>query len=118
MKPMLAQAQAAGQATGFPAELQAFDPLPPPLGMEAPPPIRPQKELPAQELINALQAMGERSKTTLRHWHRLIPGRFPCHIRCSAHHLASASGGRFIPFTTPCNTSRQKPPVAGNAANA
>jgi hypothetical protein len=33
--------------------------------MEAPPPIRPQKELPAQELINALQAMGERSKTTL-----------------------------------------------------
>ena len=65
MKPMLAQAQAAGQATGFPAELQAFDPLPPPLGMEATPPIRPQKELPAQELIDALQAMGERSKTTL-----------------------------------------------------
>jgi DinB superfamily len=65
MKAMLGQAQAAGDTGGFPADLQAFDPLPPPLGMEAPPPIRPQKELPAVELIEALRKMEERSRATL-----------------------------------------------------
>lgn len=61
---MMGRAQAAGDANGFPAELEAFDPLPEPLGMEAPPPIRPQKELPAQELIDALESMGERSRAS------------------------------------------------------
>jgi DinB superfamily len=54
---MVGQAQAAGEAKGFPPELESFDPLPEPLGMEAPPPIRPQKELAAQELIEALETM-------------------------------------------------------------
>ena len=65
MKAMLDQARAAGEPAGFPAGLEAFDPLPPPLGMETPPPIRPQKELPAVELIEALRAMEERSRATL-----------------------------------------------------
>ena len=65
MEARLGQAQAAGEATGFPEDLERFDQLPPPLGMEAPPPIRPQKELPAQELIEALRAMGERSSATM-----------------------------------------------------
>ncbi|HEY8766713.1 MAG TPA: DinB family protein [Dehalococcoidia bacterium] len=65
MAARLTEAAGAGEATGFPAGLEAFDQLPPPLGMEAPPPIRPQKELPALELIEALRAMGARSRATL-----------------------------------------------------
>jgi DinB superfamily len=65
MTTTLGQAQDAGDATGFPETLEAFDPLPPPLGLEAPPPIRPQKELPALELVEALRAMGDRSRATL-----------------------------------------------------
>jgi hypothetical protein len=73
---MAAQAQAAGEATGFPAELDAFDPLPPARGMEAPPPIRPQKELPAAELITALTAMGERTRVSLEALASLDPRRY------------------------------------------
>lgn len=62
---MVGQARASGDAKGFPVDLDAFDPLPEPLGMEAPPPIRPQKELPAKELIEALRAMGERSRASI-----------------------------------------------------
>jgi hypothetical protein len=62
---MVGQAQAAGDAKGFPPGLEAFDPLPDPLGMEAPPPIRPQEELPAKELVEALESMGERTLASL-----------------------------------------------------
>ena len=62
---MVSQAHASGAATGFPDELKAFEPLPEPLGMEAPPPIRPQKELPATELIEALESMGDRTRASL-----------------------------------------------------
>jgi hypothetical protein len=61
---MVGQAQALGEATGFPTELQAVASLPEPLGMEAPPPIRPQKELAATELVEALQAMSARTKAS------------------------------------------------------
>ena len=59
------RARATGETTGFPPDLVAFDPLPPPLGMEAPPPIRPKQALPAPELIAALRVMGERTQSSL-----------------------------------------------------
>jgi len=49
-------------ATGFPSDLAEFDPLPEARSMEAPPPIRPRQELPAAELITALEAMGVRTQ--------------------------------------------------------
>ncbi len=73
---MAAQAQASGDATGFPPDLKAFDPLPEPRSMEAPPPIRPQKELPAQELIDALQAMRERTRSSFEALASLDPRRY------------------------------------------
>jgi DinB superfamily len=76
MKARLEQAAAAGEATGFPETLERFDPLPPPLGMEAPPPIRPQKELPAQELIEALRAMSERTRESLELLAAVDPRRY------------------------------------------
>jgi hypothetical protein len=76
MTAMLTQAQAAGDTTGFPANLRAFDPLPPPLGMEAPPPIRPQKELPALELVEGLRKMEERSRATFEALASVDPRQF------------------------------------------
>jgi len=63
-KMMVERAEASGDAAGFPADLTVFDPLPPPRGMEAPPPIRPRQQLPPAELIAALEAMGERSRSS------------------------------------------------------
>jgi len=60
------RATAAGEATGFPPDLEAFDPIPPPLSLEAPPPIRPKQELPPEELIAALRAMRERTKASIQ----------------------------------------------------
>jgi hypothetical protein len=51
----------AGEATGFPAELRAFTPPPEPRSLEAPPPIRPRRELGATELMAALTAMSKRT---------------------------------------------------------
>lgn len=54
---LVGQAEAAGNAMGFPAEITTLNPVPEPISLEAPPPIRPQKELPAGELIDALKSM-------------------------------------------------------------
>jgi len=64
-KMMVDRATGAGEATGFPLDLEAFDPLPPPLSLDAPPPIRPRRELPPEELIAALRAMSQRSKASI-----------------------------------------------------
>lgn len=61
---MVRQAEAAGDATGFPSDLDAFDPLPAPLGLEAPPPIQPKQELPVKDLIEALETMRERTRSS------------------------------------------------------
>jgi hypothetical protein len=58
------KARTDGEAGGFPAELDAFEPLPPPISLEAPPPIRPRQELPAEELIASLGAMSVRTKAS------------------------------------------------------
>jgi hypothetical protein len=75
-KMMSDRAGANDEATGFPADLTAFDPLPQPRGMEAPPPIRPQRELPARELVTALTAMGERTRASLEVLASLDPRRY------------------------------------------
>lgn len=59
------KAHAEGEAAGFPADLDAFEPLPPPISLEAPPPIRPRQELPAEELITSLNDMKARSQASL-----------------------------------------------------
>jgi len=64
-KMVVERATAAGEATGFPPDLEAFEPLPPPLSLDAPPPIRPRQEPPPEELIAALKAMSERSKASI-----------------------------------------------------
>lgn len=64
-KMMVEKAIASGEATGFPADLTAFEALPPPLSLEAPPPIRPRQELPPEELIAALTAMSKRSMASM-----------------------------------------------------
>jgi hypothetical protein len=58
---LVGKSTAAGEATGFPADLTSLTPVPDPISMEAPPPIRPRQELPSEELIAALKAMGERT---------------------------------------------------------
>lgn len=75
-KMMADRASANGEATGFPDGLEAFDPLPPPRGMEAPPPIWPRQELPAEELICALEAMAERTEASLAALASLDPRRY------------------------------------------
>jgi hypothetical protein len=62
---MVDKAKADGEATGFPTDLQTFEPLPPPISLDAPPPIRPRQELPPEELIAALRAMSERSTASI-----------------------------------------------------
>ena len=61
---LVGKATAAGEATGFPADLTSLTPVPDPISMEAPPPIRPRQELPSEELITALKVMGERTAQT------------------------------------------------------
>ena len=73
---MVSRAQAAGEAKGFPPELEEFDPLPEPLGMEAPPPIQPQKELAAQELIEALESMEAVSRASFEALSTLDPRKY------------------------------------------
>lgn len=64
-KMMVEKAKADGEATGFPADLKAFEPLPPPISLDAPAPIRPRQELPPEELVTALKDMAERSKASI-----------------------------------------------------
>lgn len=59
------KARTDGEAAGFPPDLEAFEPLPPPISLEAPPPIRPRQELPAEELITALKEMAVRTQASL-----------------------------------------------------
>jgi hypothetical protein len=53
------KAREAGAANGFPADLSSFAALPPPIGMEAPPPIRPSRTL--TDLAAELTAMRSRT---------------------------------------------------------
>ena len=73
---MVTQAKASGAATGFPADLEAFELLPEPTGMEAPPAIRPQKELAAKELIDALRAMCAETKSSFEALATLDPRKY------------------------------------------
>ena len=75
-KMMVEKATAGGEATGFPADLEAFDPLPPPLSLDAPPPIRPRQELPPEELIAALEAMSERTKASIQSLASVDPSKY------------------------------------------
>ncbi len=63
---LVGQAVNSDKATGFPAELVQLTPIPEPISLEAPPPIRPQKELPSGELIDSLRKMGERTDQSVR----------------------------------------------------
>lgn len=47
-------------ATGFPPDLEAFDQLPPPIGLEAPEPIRPRRAL--LDLVGELNSMRGRTR--------------------------------------------------------
>lgn len=62
---LVGKATAVGEATGFPADLTSLTPVPDPISMEAPPPIRPRQELPAEELIHALRAMAARTSQSI-----------------------------------------------------
>jgi hypothetical protein len=73
---MAARALASSEATGFPSDLTAFEPLPPPDGMEAPPPIWPQKELAPAELIEALREMSEWTKKSFKAMATLDPRKY------------------------------------------
>ena len=75
-KMMVEKATAAGEATGFPPDLEAFDPLPPPLSMDAPPPIRPRQELPPEGLIAALNVMSVRTQTSIESLASVDPRRY------------------------------------------
>ncbi|MEO6197246.1 MAG: DinB family protein [Dehalococcoidia bacterium] len=55
------KARADGESAGFPPDLDAFEPLPPPISLEAPPPIRSRQELPSEELIASLTEMSVRT---------------------------------------------------------
>ena len=73
---MANRARTAGEATGFPSGLDELAELPPATSMEAPPPIRPQKELPPEELITALQTMAERTRASFVTLASLDPRRY------------------------------------------
>jgi hypothetical protein len=73
---MVDKARTDGEATGFPADLEAFDALPPPISMEAPPPIRPRQELPARELACALEDMARRTSDSFSALSEVDPRRY------------------------------------------
>ena len=73
---MVNKARTDGEAMGFPGDLRAFDALPEPISMEAPPPIRPRKELPADELIASLNAMATRTRASFGALSEVDPRRY------------------------------------------
>jgi hypothetical protein len=75
-KMMVEKAEAAGEATGFPVDLIAFEALPPPISLDAPPPIRPRQELPPEELIEALRAMSKRTRESIESLAVLDPRKY------------------------------------------